>query len=180
MEAVNVMSMENVCASPSARLARRASICRASSLSRPFPNVVTGPFRMPKQAFPEPFNRRPNNEMPRFKYRATSILRCQPRGIVLKLIEHVVNRRDALDDSIDTNVPLYQQLPKAKSLQEGIIVYRPQIRHVFQQVDCVEDSIGHTLCSPRAHRLHASFCYSLDVFPRCGKNHRPRHERTSS
>lgn len=49
MEAVNVMSTENVCASPSARLARRASICRASSLfqafskcrNRPFPNAET-------------------------------------------------------------------------------------------------------------------------------------------
>ena len=36
MEAVNVMSMENVCASPSARLTRRASICRASSSFQAF------------------------------------------------------------------------------------------------------------------------------------------------
>lgn len=41
MEAVNVLSTENVCASPSARLARRASICRASSSFQAFPNVET-------------------------------------------------------------------------------------------------------------------------------------------
>lgn len=41
MEAVNVMSTENVCASPSARLARRASICRASSSFQAFPNAET-------------------------------------------------------------------------------------------------------------------------------------------
>lgn len=42
MEAVNVLSTENVCASPSARLARRASICRASSSFQAFPNAATG------------------------------------------------------------------------------------------------------------------------------------------
>lgn len=41
MEAVIVLSTENVCASPSARLARRASICRASSSFQAFPNAET-------------------------------------------------------------------------------------------------------------------------------------------